>query len=86
MPMLWDVLSKGRFSHKGRIFATRDKILRSSSSYQQRKTNISLLTLSPLDGPYGPQTNTVKDYLPGGRAQNIVIVLMAFLMIVHAFI
>ena len=35
------------------------------------------LTLAPLDGPYGPQTNTVTDYLPGGKIQNIVNVLMA---------
>ena len=38
---------------------------------------MSLLTLSPLDGPYGPQTNTEKDYLPGGGVQNGVNVLMA---------
>ena len=34
------------------------------------------LTLSPLEGPYGPMTNTRKDNFSGG-VQNIVYVLMA---------
>ena len=37
-----------------------------------------LLTLSPLDGSYGPITNTVKVNFSGGKVQNIVNVLMAF--------
>ena len=37
----------------------------------------SLLTLSPLDGPYGSMTNTGKDNFSWGYAQNIVNVLMA---------
>ena len=35
------------------------------------------LTLSLLDGPYGPNTNTVKDKVAGGKEQNIVNVLKA---------
>ena len=30
------------------------------------------LTLSTLDGPYGPQANTVNYILPGGKVQNVV--------------
>ena len=30
------------------------------------------LTLSPLDEPYGPMTNTGKDKFSGGKVQNIV--------------
>ena len=37
------------------------------------------ITLSPLDGPYGLHTNTVKDNLPEGKIQNIVNVLMEVL-------
>ena len=37
----------------------------------------SQLTLSPLDGPYSPTTNTGKDNFSGGKVQNIVNVLMA---------
>ena len=36
-----------------------------------------MLSLSPLDGPYGPNTNTVKNNFAGGKMQNIVNVLMA---------
>ena len=35
------------------------------------------LPLSPLDQPYGPQTKTVQDNLPGGKVQNVVIILKA---------
>ena len=38
---------------------------------------LALLTLSPLDGPYGPMTNTGKDDFSGGYVHNILNVLMA---------
>ena len=31
-----------------------------------------MLTLSPLDGPYGPQTNNVKDNLCKSKSKNVV--------------
>ena len=39
--------------------------------------NLTCLTLSPLDGPYGPNTNTVINTFSGGKLQNIVKFLMA---------
>ena len=33
---------------------------------------VTRLTLSPLDGSYGSQTNTVKNNLPGGRVQKLL--------------
>ena len=41
--------------------------------------------LSPLDGPYGPMTNTVKDNFSGGKVKKIVNVLMAVSVIVYTF-
>ena len=38
---------------------------------------MTTLTLSPLDEPYGPTTDTEKDNFSGGVVQNIVKVLMA---------
>ena len=48
---------------------------------QKRSTNnkmdLAKLTLSPLDGPFGPNKNTVKKNFSGSKVQNIVNVLMA---------
>ena len=37
----------------------------------------TIVTLSPLDGPYGPKTNTGIDNFSGGSVENIVNVLIA---------
>ena len=52
-------------------------VIKSNAILKNVEIPANYLTLSPLDGPYGPMTNTGKDDFLGGLVQNSVNVLMA---------